>query len=163
MTDRERRQFARVPALLLILVAQGAWAGNNCSASTTTFAFGTYDTLNALDATNDITITCDTGGGGADTVPYTLDLSAGSGTYASRRMTGPAATILTYNLYTDSARTLIWGDGSSGTTRASRTMVISAVGSASFIHTIYGRIPASQNVRPGAYATTSNVVATVTW
>jgi spore coat protein U-like protein len=164
MTTRCRDRMLASLAALAAAVAPAVLAsgGNNCSVSAVTHAFGAYDALNTLDSTSNITATCTTGGGAAN-VPYQLALSAGPGSYASRRMTGPAATILAYNLYTNSARTTIWGDGTAGTSIVSTTMVVPVSGSASFIHTLYGRIPGSQNVRPGAYATTSNITVTVTW
>jgi spore coat protein U-like protein len=56
--------------------------------------------------------------------------------------------LLNYNLYTNSARTTIWGDGSAGTSRL--TNIIWSGGS-SFTRTIYGRIPAGQDVGVGNY------------
>ena len=164
MTRRGRDSILAVLAALGAALAPAAWAsgGNNCTVSAATHAFGAYNTVSTLDSTSNVTATC-TSGGGAANVPYQLALSAGPGSYASRHMTGPAATILAYNLYTNSARTIVWGDGSGGTSIVSTIMVVPVSGSASFIHTLYGRIPGSQNLRPGAYATASDITVTVTW
>lgn len=55
------------------------------------------------------------GPGGAQQVKYVVTLSTGiSGTYAARTMVSGPNT-LTYNMYVDTARTQIWGDGSPGT------------------------------------------------
>jgi spore coat protein U-like protein len=48
--------------------------------------------------------------------PYTLSLDKGvnASTYLPRQMIN-AGTRLNYNLYTDSAQTTVWGDGTGGT------------------------------------------------
>ena len=46
-------------------------------------------------------------------VPYTIALGSGNGAYASRRMVS-GGNFLAYNLYTDVARTMIWGAGPQG-------------------------------------------------
>jgi spore coat protein U-like protein len=87
----------------------------------------------------------------------TVDLDkGGSSTFTPRRMikgTEP----LTYNLYLNAARTTIWGDGTGGTSRYSDPNPPNK----DTIVTIYGRVPAGQDVTAGAY--TDTVTATITW
>lgn len=146
--------------LLMLLVSGIAHAGTNCTVSTGGVAFGNYDPIAniASDVTGTITVTC-TGTVG-DTVSYTVSASTGAGTYSSRHMNASTKT-LKYNLYMDSARTRIFGDGSSSTftisdsySFTSSTMVKN--------YTLYGRIPNAQTTAStGSYA--DNMVATVKW
>ena len=63
---------------------------------------------------------------------------------------------LDYNLYQDSTRTVIWGDGTGG----SQTFVQPDPRLGVNIDvTVYGRIPAGQDVSSGAYSST--VTATI--
>lgn len=83
---------------------------------------------------------------------YTISLSAGFGTFASRVMTGGASQ-LDYNLFTDSQRVTVWGDGTAGST------TVSATGTGAS-YTVYGLIPARQNVPAGSYSDTITVTVT---
>lgn len=116
-----------------------------CSASSQSVAFGSYDTLNssALDGVGSISVTCDA------TASFTISLSTGAGTYSARKMVS-GTDALTYNLYSDSSRLLVWGDGSGSTT------TVTAV-AASGTFTVYGRIPARQNVPAASYSDTITV------
>lgn len=130
-----------------------------CDVTATPLSFGTIDPLaaGAVDANATVTITC---GPVGLFVGYDVRLSTGSsGAFGSRSMTGGANT-LAYNLYTDAARTTIWGDGGGVTDVVSSGFTI-ALGSTSRSHTIYGRIPSLATAQPGAYADT--ITATIVW
>lgn len=104
-----------------------------------------------VDTTSSIVATC------SNSVPYTIALSAGTGsggTVALRRMTSGSDT-LNYQLYTDSQRTALWGDGTAGTTVSNQT----GTGSAQTI-TVYGRIPTGQTPPVGTYTDTVTVTVT---
>ncbi|GEN12971.1 Spore coat protein U (SCPU) domain-containing protein [Myxococcus fulvus] len=91
--------------------------------------------------------------------PMTIDLSPGhSGTHANRHMRGPSSNTLSYNLYVDAARLLVWGNGTSGTSRYGPVIPILAL---DVTVPIYGRIPAQQSVPAGAYSDT--LVMTMTF
>jgi spore coat protein U-like protein len=115
-------------------------------------SFGNYDPFSnvAQESAGNVSVTCDIG------TIYTVTLSPGGGTYASRTMTGPGIP-LSYNLFTDPTRVLVWGDGTSGTLAVPGT----STGLAATNHAVYGRIPARQNVPVGSYADT--VIVTVTF
>jgi spore coat protein U-like protein len=66
------------------------------------------------------------------------------------------ASNLTYQLYSDAARTMIWGDGTAGTVTVSAHVASNGTQN----NTVYGRIPALQGVRPGAYTDTITVTVT---
>jgi spore coat protein U-like protein len=65
--------------------------------------------------------------------------------------------MLSYNLYTDAGHTMIWGDGSGGTSTNSFGGLIS-LGSTSF--TVYGRVPKGQYPMPGSFTDTITVTVT---
>lgn len=139
---------ARVAAGCLALAVPAA-AGAACTVSPQPVSFGNYDPLGAtaLDGVGNINIACDS------VTMMTVSLSSGGGTFADRRMTGGAAQ-LSYNLYTDASRVVVWGDGAGGGS------TVSAI-SANVDLTVYGRIPGSQNVPPNIYV--DSVTVTVTY
>jgi len=81
----------------------------SCLVSATTLAFGPLNPLADNDQTTSIQWQCTKGFG------TVIKLGGGgSGNIAARSMGGPAA--LPYQLYTDSARTTVFGDGTTGNT-----------------------------------------------
>jgi spore coat protein U-like protein len=136
-----------IAALVLALEATGAVAA--CTVSVTDVVFGQYDVFSAVDTdiTGGVSVGCD-----SDT-SLQVALSAGNGTFAARKLQNGAHDLL-YNLYLDPARLSIWGDGAPGT----GLLGLSGLGGN---YTIYGRIPARQNVPAGHYADT--IVVTLTF
>ena len=126
-----------------------------CTVSATDLAFGAYVPAAALsdDASSTVTTNCTL------TVPYNIGLDAGIGTGATiplRQMTGsPTADLLTYSLYRDAAHALVWGN-----TIGTNTVALVGTGLA-VPTTVFGRIPALQNVSVGTY--TDTITATVTF
>ena len=104
-----------------IFVAVGvtttAVAATRCSlVSASGMSFGRYDPgeRKPLDATGAVTVQCDELTSG-EVISIELSRSR-TGGFAPRTMVGVGnGTRFEYNLYIDAARTLIWGDGSSGT------------------------------------------------
>ena len=144
-------------AALAALAAVPAMAVT-CSVSVPGLAFGAYDVFaaGALQSTTTVSVTCtrQSGDGTSITVNYTLALSTGaSGSYAQRRMTSGANT-LNYNVYTNSARTLIWGNGGGGSNlvAGSMTLVRTTHPTQTDQYTVYGSVTALQDVATGAYA-----------
>jgi spore coat protein U-like protein len=120
-----------------------------CTVTAGTLGFGAYNGTAAALAAASVSVNCSSG------AAYQVGLDAGvnaSGT--TRRMAGPAAARLSYELYSNSVRTLAWGDGSALGARVAGT----GSGSAQSL-TVYGRIPAGQLVAAGSY--TDSVVVTV--
>jgi spore coat protein U-like protein len=148
-------------ALAALLLTGTGFAGVNCTVSTAGVAFGNYGPLanSNSDITGTVSVTC-TGSIG-DTVSFTLSASAGSGTLTNRHMTSGANQLL-YELYTDSARTHTWGDGTNGTQQISEPQFQLTSTSVTKIYTVYGRIPNAQTTaRTGSYSDT--LVVTVKW
>lgn len=155
-----------VLALLTMLPAP-AWALCtllcSCSVSTTAVAFGTYNPLSGsvLDASGNVRVSC--GGVLGLLVPYDIALSKGgySSQFSPRKMASGAHR-LNYDLYTSSAHSQVWGDGSGGSQVVSGSVSIVLLGGAANNHPVYGRIPADQStVVPGSYA--DSVTVTVTY
>jgi spore coat protein U-like protein len=122
-----------------------------CLVSATPLAFGTYTGAVAT-STSAVSVTC------TNTTPYNVGLSAGLATGATvttRQMTGPASALLGYALFSDSARTVNWGQ-----TIGTDTVTGTGNGGAQAI-TVYGQATAGQFVAPGSY--TDTITATVTY
>ena len=127
-----------------------------CTISTAAVAFGAYDPVvtnaaTALNGTGTLTVACTKG------ASATIDLGNGGNlSGGSRRMTsGPD--FLNYALYKDAARTQVWGTGLAGGT----TYTYNSASKASTNLTVYGTVPAGQDVTVGAYSDV--VVATINY
>jgi spore coat protein U-like protein len=84
----------------------------------------------------------------------TVTISLGPGLYGpsvAARAMGAGASRLAYGLYTDAARTTIWGDGSAASATVSDVLA-AGVGPVNRVYPVYGRLPAGQSVPPGSYA-----------
>jgi spore coat protein U-like protein len=160
---RRRALFAALAALAALAPARSSAA--TCEVSAAPFAFGAYDTVDQLDVSNNtITVTCrrrsDPQG---SVVTWTVALSTGSGTYVARQMSSGAAVLL-YNLYTTAARTVVWGNNTSGTGVVTGSITFGQGNNPrSVIHAVHGRIPGGQNVVPGAYTTAVPITVTVVY
>jgi spore coat protein U-like protein len=164
-----RFAFAPVTAGVLLAIAGAAQAdirtttfqvnavvNPNCLVSATPMSFGTYSGTAQLSTTSQINVRCSLG------APYTLALSTGGGSFATRLLAGNGNNRLEYNLYTTDP-TLgsgsIWGDGTSSTVRGTGTGGGMSVNNA-IQHTVYGLLPnstANQNVPTGTYTDTITV------
>jgi len=120
---------------------------------------GTDRSLNVVPS-GSVTVNC--GGVAGLLIPYRIDLGPGvTGSYAARRMTS-GANALTYNLYVDSNRLTVWGDGSAGTQSVNASVLLDVLGTAPpQTQWIYGRIQGSQtSTIPGSYTDTIGVTLT---
>lgn len=115
---------------------------------------GSYDPAATTDndAQSSVTVQC------TNTTPLELSASRGTGSLLQRQMAS-SENRLNYNLYTNSTRTTIWGDGTAGTA----TIAAIGVGVLSNVAvTFFSRIPKGQaNVVPGAYS--DSITVTVTY
>ncbi|PFH12092.1 spore coat protein U-like protein [Collimonas sp. PA-H2] len=131
-----------------------------CTVSATGITFPAYTSPGGgnADSTGDVAVTC-TATLVAGTGSYTIALSTGSGTYATRTLKS-GVNILNYNIYTDSARSIVWGDGS-GTTQTESDSYLILLTPTTRHYTPYGRIPGAQNKPAGTY--TDTVTVTITY
>ena len=149
--DRLRLGAALVAALAAPATAEA------CTISVTSVAFGTYDTLSPAvdDGTGSVALACHP----SVSAPIVTIEAGWSGSILGRQMHN-GATPLGYNLYSDAAHTILWGNGAVGAAVTLTGGVVSG-GQRRFNRTIYGRIPALQNVGTGVYSDT--LVITVTF
>jgi len=148
--------------LVMLIVLAGIQnvhaAPNSCSVGSSAVSFGSYDATAGLNllATGTVNLSCNN-----NNVHVVLKLSVGNGagaSYASgRRMTrsGGSETLI-YNLYADSGRTQIFGDGSGS------SVTLPVVINRNLVQTIWARIPGSQTATlAGSYSDT--VIVTITY
>ena len=162
---RGTRHARGAAALVFLSIAGPALAAIDCSVSSAGVAFGHYDVTQpgADDSTGTIRVTCSRQAGvDPSTVSYVLALGMGAGgSYAIRRMKS-GTNLLNYNLFANASRTQVWGDGTSATVTVPGSITYTgSQTSRSTNHSIFGRVPAQQNVRSGSYNDT--IVVTITF
>ena len=123
---------------------------SQCSVSATTLDFGTVGLLLAnTDGTSTVTLQCASG------VAWQVGLDNGqhaAGT--TRRMIGPTASLVTYELYRNATRTQRWGN-----TLNTDTAVGTGTGANQNL-TVYGRVPNQTTPSAGVYNDTITVTVT---
>jgi spore coat protein U-like protein len=139
-----RSLWALILALACITSAQAD--NKTCSITGAALDFGTYDPFasGADNNTGFVSVQCN------GSINAKLSLSVGNGAGASysagRKMTRAGGATLLYNLYANSARTQVFGDGSRN------SVTVDIHGYNNLDQPIYGRIPALQtSVAPGNY------------
>lgn len=172
------KNIFKIAGMALVFSAAGAQAGpspqtgsfnvtasvaRSCSITgTSDVAFGAYDPADVnfatpLDASGSVTIRC--------TKNTTYDIALGQGANAASgstcvaplRQMASGAERLAYGLFSDAGRTTAWGcDASNDVTRTETTGP-----SSPDTVTVYGRIPAAQDVADGSYS--DSVTVTVTF
>lgn len=141
-------------ALLLWTATAGAVTTCRINAASS-MAFGLYDILSPMptDSQATVNVVCLRIGGAAQTTVL-LGLSAGAhgSSVNTRRManSGTAGGHLSYGLFRDISRLSVWGN-SGGVNTVGQIVTVPVIGFASTTFTIYGRIPAQQDVAVGSY------------
>lgn len=155
--------FAALVVLLPTAPATAACLLCTCTASADPMSFGSYNPLSTtpLDGTGAVRVRCSLIGIGPLPllVSYDIGLSAGASGSTGQREMRQGSERLTYNLYSDAARTQVWGEaGSAG-------QVTVSYGTALFgtwVETpVYGRIFARQYPAAGPYS--DSIVVTVSY
>jgi spore coat protein U-like protein len=137
-------------ALALIVAASNAEAACTVRIESSV-AFGTYNVFNAtpLNSTGQISYRCT--GNTNPTIQISLS-RGGSPTFLPRQLR-QGTEVLSYNLFRDANRTIVWGDGTSG------TQIYSAGRTTGRIYvSVYGSIPAAQDAAVGAYTDSVTVL-----
>lgn len=156
-----RRSCACVLALCGLAPALSAHAasGADCRVDTSgaQIAFGTYDPLSALplDAAGTVAVVCD-----KNNVAVRVELDRGDGgSYLPRQMRSGTSS-LAYNLYVDSTRSIVFGNGGGGT-QAGAGMT-SPIGGGEFRAQVpvYGRIAPGLDAGFGNYSDSISVSVT---
>ncbi len=159
-----------VLALLIMLSAGPAFAATatssftvtasvaaNCTITSVGITFGGYDPIvvnatTALDQTGSVTITCTKGA--ATTIALDMGANSSSSPLAGYRAMKSGTDYLSYNIYQDAGRNILWATGADvlappvAPSKAART------------YTTYGRVPAGQDV-PSSANYSDTVIATV--
>jgi spore coat protein U-like protein len=134
-----------------IALSGGSAEAATCSISTTPVSFGTYDVFTpaSVDSVGSVILNCN---GGKNIV---VSINPGqAGTFSPRKMLMNASEWLGYNLYRDASRSVVWGDGTGGTSFAS---IPSLPNNQDTSVPIYGSVPPGQDVRAGSYADSLSV------
>lgn len=133
-------------------VTVSASVAANCRVAAGSVAFGAYDPVfandtTALDASGTFTVRC------VKNVTAQVGLDNG-GNYSggSRRMSDGGTNYLNYALYSNSGRTTAWDNTTSRVSYTAPNATASTL-------TIYGRVPAGQDVPVGSYGDTVAAVA----
>ena len=140
--------------LLLAAIQAGAHA-QSCNVGSASVTFGSYVAASNLDAIGTVNLSCD------KKVNVVMKLNAGNGVDASfaggRRLTrSVGGQTLIYNLYANSGRTQVFGDGTSP------SVTVSINVHKAYAQSIWARIPAGQSTAfAGNY--TDTVLATITY
>ena len=150
-----------VPLAILLCALCGYSAGASaqaCTASATPTAFGSYNTFSgtATDTTATVTVTCNALVSIA--VVYTVKLNGGlGGAIGTRRMSNGVSSLF-YQLYTNTGRTTVWGDGTGGSQYVLDGYLLQVATPVIKSYTVYGRISALQNVTYGSYTDTVTIL-----
>ncbi len=152
MIDRSQRLLRLLVWLLPFLVAAHAsgLAAAECEASVSLVDFGQLDLEKGGRVSGEVIVVCSEPG------RFSVALSAGNGSYRLRKMAGTDGHELTYNLFVDSARQRVWGDGVSAGTLTIRG---ETDGRRPAVIPVYGLVPPRQSVLTGAYS--DNLLVTV--
>ena len=152
MIRRSIRRLVLVAGFVLAAASAAEAQAPSCTISVTAVAFGTYNVFTATpdDSTGTITYRCN-----RTAANVWIALSDGSSSTFTPRTMRKGAEILSYNLYRNAARTNVWGDGSGGTSVYTRA---NPPNNSNVNLTIYGRIPAGQDVSAGSYTDTVSAV-----
>jgi len=152
-----------VAGVVAALAATDA-AAVSCSASTTSVAFAAYNVFSAsnTDSTGTVVVTCTKTGSdpsGTITVNYEIELGTGSSGNVTQRTMQSGANTLNYNLYTNTARSQLWGNGVNAPSVSNSFSLSNATPSRNRSHTVFGRIPPLQDAAVGNYL--DNVQVTI--
>ena len=133
----------------------------NCTISTVGITFGAYDPVvthatTPLDANGSVTVACTAGAGTTIGMDQGSNPTATSTAALPERQMADGPNALRYDLYQDSARTTVWGD-----VGTPAVVTYNSVSFAPSTFTIYGQVPAGQDLSVGTYSDT--VTATVSF
>jgi len=166
------RHIALALAGIVVLTGASAFAGTatsnmavsatvsaNCTIAAGALAFGAYDPIVAnasvpLPGTATLTVTCTSGSPSTITLDQGLNPAGGSTNAAPLRQMASGGNFLSYGLFQDNAHTITWGNTAGTGAAYTGTGVAGSV-------TVFGQVPAAQNVPAGTYNDT--VVATITF
>ena len=141
---RNYTKYCTIISVLFAIILHPLLARSDCNfTSVSGTNFGTYNVFSSNSNTSGVgglTINCKGG-----TPSLVIGLSTGQSNTFSSRVLKSGGNTLNYNLYTNAARTAIWGDGTGGSHVLTFQNITTTL-------SIYGKIPAEQNVMVGSYS-----------
>jgi len=157
MSMRTRIRILGLWAALLMTPA--AWAAS-CTLTNSGISFGAYDPLAAQPRDTNATIQNTCVGAPGENVTYGIAVNELSPSGSTMTLSN-GSMALQYDLYLDLGRTVIWGDGTNGTSMIQDSYNITS-GPVDKTYTVYGRIFGGQyTATPGAYS--DSLVITVSY
>ena len=149
----------RLVSLLIVLLLPSLSFAQSCSFSVSSLNFGAVDTLSGAQINSTASISVNCTGTPLQRILLCPNLAAGSGgaTSAAARQMKSGSNALNFQLYSDVARSIVWGsyNWSYAARSPAYALTLSAVGSASGTITLYGAVPGGQStVVPGTYLST---------
>lgn len=162
-----KRYLVILPLFVLATPALAGTASSNmgvsatvaasCTISAGALAFGAYDPVagGAVDGTATLSVACTAGSTSEITLGQGANADLGSNDDVPLRQMASGADRLSYTLYQDNSRSVVWGNSS-----AASAEYVSGSAVASNV-TVYGTIDAGQDVPAGSYSDT--VTATITF
>ncbi|HEY2187879.1 MAG TPA: spore coat U domain-containing protein [Caldimonas sp.] len=128
-----------------------------CTVSALDLGFGAVDPLGGnVDQTTSVSVRC------TKNTTYTVGLNAGTtaGATLAQRLMANGLDTMNYNLYTDAARTTIWGNSAAAPTWVSGTGA--GMGTPQTL-TVYGRVPSGQTSLAAGNYSEPTITVTVTY
>lgn len=166
MSLTQHLTFLQKPLLCLLCLLVCSYSrlslANPICAITAAGPSAIYDPLGGVDASavGNIQTSCVYVGLGSATPAYQIQLSSGvSNSYVNRTMRF-LSNSLNYNLYTNASYSLVWGNGTGGTSVVGDSYTMTA-GTVIKNYSVYMRIPRAQSVNAGSYA--DSITVTVTY
>lgn len=143
-----------------VLACGSAHGATSCAISNAALIFGNYEVFSAraTDGVGTVELVCtnlDSVASSGDSVALSIGASA-NGTVTDRKMAAGSGT-LNYAIFSDASRTRNWAEGQD--VPRLPTGSLQAHESKQLQFTLYGRIPAQQNVQAGQYS--DNLMVTV--
>lgn len=148
------RKIMRGACLLVVLLYFSSPSfAQTCTVTMGNMVFGSVNTLTgtAVDTTATMTITCN--GGSGNTRRVCISIGAGSASDATSRKMTSGANSARYDLYSNAARTTLWGSWETGFDSAGVQLDVAKSSTTNV--TVYGRFFASQQtLATGSYTAT---------
>jgi spore coat protein U-like protein len=137
--------------VLCLLIGLCSEATAACVVTAPNLSFGPYDGLSGAPGTTSASAVVTCNEAPPPTVTLEISPSGVSGGFFPRQMRHDSGSDrLAYNFYADPGGAAVWGDGTGGTVTRSQRVFKNKPWTA----TIYGRIPAGQDVSTGSYSDT---------
>ncbi len=150
------KRLVKISTLIFALIGSPVHAA--CSIAVTPINFGAYNVFATapLRSTGTFSVTCNEAP--PPTVTLTVGPSAATGIFNPRQMRqSNGGDALSYNLFTDSALSQVWGDGVTGGNVLRQKVTKNKAWDA----IVYGSLPAQQNVSAGSYR--DSLLVTIIW